>query len=103
MHVDDHRLYLSDTWRSGRLGETRVIDVVDVEEVVVLYDVVRNIAVPLWMSTRTERRTAQLSVLALNAALDSSSSIGGVHKAQERRRGSLVAGVIRVHPPLAGD
>ena len=90
MLVDDHRLYLPDTQRNKRLGETCIVDVVDVGKVVVPYDVVRNAAVPLRTSTRTERSTAQRSVLALNAALDSSSSIGGVHNAQERRRGSVV-------------
>ena len=87
MHVDDHRLYLPDVRRSGRLGETRVVDVVDVKKVVIPYDVVRNAAASIRMSTRTERRKAQWSVLALNAALHSGSSIDGVHKAQERRRG----------------
>ena len=58
MHVDDHRLYLLNARRSGRLGGTRVVDVVDVEEVVVQFDVVRNAAAPLWTSTRKERRTA---------------------------------------------
>ena len=57
MHVDDHRLYLPDARRSERLGETRVVDV---EEVVVQYDIVRYAAVPLWTSTRTERRMAAL-------------------------------------------
>ena len=57
MRVDDHRLYLPDVRRSGRLGETRVVDVVDVEEVVVQYDIVCYVAAPLWTSTCTERRT----------------------------------------------
>jgi hypothetical protein len=47
LHVDDPRLYLSDARRSRRLGGTRVVDVVNVEEVVVPYDVVRNTAAPL--------------------------------------------------------
>jgi hypothetical protein len=55
LHVDDHRLYLPNGRRSGRLGETRAVDVVDVEEVVVRYDEVRNAAAPLRTSTRTER------------------------------------------------
>jgi hypothetical protein len=51
------------------------------------------------MSTCTERRMTRRSVLALNAALDSNNT-GGMHKAQERRRGYLVGGVIRVNLPL---
>jgi hypothetical protein len=60
LHVDDHRLYLPDERRSGRLGETRVVDVVDVEEVVVRYDEVRNAAAPLWTSTCTERKNGTM-------------------------------------------
>jgi hypothetical protein len=60
LHVDDHRLYLPDGRRSGRLGETRVVDVVDVKEVVVRYDEVRNAAAPLRTSTRTERKNGAM-------------------------------------------
>ena len=60
MHVDDHRLYLPNARRGGRLGGTCIVDVVDVEEVVVPYDIVRNTAAPLWTSTRTERRIAAM-------------------------------------------
>jgi hypothetical protein len=58
LHVDDHRLYLPDGRRSGRLGETRVVDVVDVKEVVVRYDEVRNAAAPL--RTSIGRRSGRL-------------------------------------------
>jgi hypothetical protein len=58
LHVDDHRLYLPDGRHSGRLGETRVVDVVDVKEVVVRYDEVRNAAAPL--RTSIGRRSGRL-------------------------------------------
>jgi hypothetical protein len=60
LHVDDHRLYLPDGRRSGRLGKTRVVDVVDVKEVVVRYDEMRNAAAPLRTSTRTERKNGAM-------------------------------------------
>ena len=68
MHVDNHSLYLPDARRCERLGEKRVVDVVDVEEVVVQFDVVRNAAAPLWMSTRMERRMRRRNMLALTHA-----------------------------------
>ena len=38
MLVDDHTLYIPNARRNGRLGGTRVVDVVDVQKVVIRYD-----------------------------------------------------------------